>query len=683
MNYSQLSKIAVPVGVVGIVLLLVVPIPAALLDILFATSILLSLVVLLLTMFAKRPLDFSVFPSLLLVATLLRLGLNVASTRLVLSQGYAGEVIEAFGHITIGGSLVIGFVIFLILVVIQFVVVTKGAERVAEVGARFTLDAMPGKQMAIDADLNAGLITDSQARERRAEVAAEADFYGAMDGASKFVKGDAIAGLVIIIINLLGGIGIGMLSRGMEITDALNTYALLTIGDGLATQIPALLMAVSTGMIVTRSNSADDMGATASAQLGQSRAALLIAGGCAVALALVPGMPKLPFVFIGGLLLWFAGRIKARDEKQAQADAQAAAEPQGAAPETPTELLERMKVHAIEVQLAADLVDVVNGGGDDLLARVRALRRRIAMDLGIVLPPVRTRDNVELPPATYAILIAGVEAGRGTAPRGKVLALGDQLDSLPGQLVHEPVFGLAGKWVPAELRHTADMAGATTIDRISVIITHLSSIVQEQAPRLLTREDVRVMTDALREQSPSAVEELVPSLLSLAEVQRVLQGLLGEAVAINDLARIFEALSLQAKTGTAPENLIEAAREALGPAIAAKYLQGSTLRVVMIDPVVEQGMLEALRPGDAGSQIMFDARRLEAVLDSVKKIAADLQNRGVSAVLVCAPALRPAVRRLIGPASGLDAVLSYQEATAGGAQIETVGVVRGADAISA
>ncbi|MGC0270986.1 flagellar biosynthesis protein FlhA [Glutamicibacter soli] len=683
MNYSQLSKIAVPVGVVGIVLLLVVPIPAALLDILFATSILLSLVVLLLTMFAKRPLDFSVFPSLLLVATLLRLGLNVASTRLVLSQGYAGEVIEAFGHITIGGSLVIGFVIFLILVVIQFVVVTKGAERVAEVGARFTLDAMPGKQMAIDADLNAGLITDSQARERRAEVAAEADFYGAMDGASKFVKGDAIAGLVIIIINLLGGIGIGMLSRGMEIADALNTYALLTIGDGLATQIPALLMAVSTGMIVTRSNSADDMGATASAQLGQSRAALLIAGGCAVALALVPGMPKLPFVFIGGLLLWFAGRIKARDEKQAQADAQAAAEPQGAAPETPTELLERMKVHAIEVQLAADLVDVVNGGGDDLLARVRALRRRIAMDLGIVLPPVRTRDNLELPPATYAILIAGVEAGRGTAPRGKVLALGDQLDSLPGQLVHEPVFGLAGKWVPAELRHTADMAGATTIDRISVIITHLSSIVQEQAPRLLTREDVRVMTDALREQSPSAVEELVPSLLSLAEVQRVLQGLLGEAVAINDLARIFEALSLQAKTGTAPENLIEAAREALGPAIVAKYLQGSTLRVVMIDPVVEQGMLEALRPGDAGSQIMFDARRLEAVLDSVKKIAADLQNRGVSAVLVCAPALRPAVRRLIGPASGLDAVLSYQEATAGGAQIETVGVVRGADAISA
>ncbi len=317
MKFASVSKIAVPLGVVGIIMLLVVPIPAVLLDILFAVSILLALVILLTTMFAKRPLDFSVFPSLLLVATLLRLGLNVASTRLVLGNGYAGEVIAAFGNIAVGGSLIIGCVIFLILVVIQFVVVTKGAERVAEVGARFTLDAMPGKQMAIDADLNAGLITDSEARERRAEVAAEADFYGAMDGASKFVKGDAIAGVIIIIINLLGGIGIGMISRGMEAGEALNTYALLTIGDGLATQIPALLMAVSTGMIVTRSNASDDMGSTASAQLAQSRTALLIAGSAAIALALVPGMPKLPFVLIGGLLIFAAQRIKAQQAKDA------------------------------------------------------------------------------------------------------------------------------------------------------------------------------------------------------------------------------------------------------------------------------------------------------------------------------------------------------------------------------
>ena len=684
MNFANLSKVAVPVGVVGIVLLLVVPVPAALLDALFATSILLSLVILLITMFAKRPLDFSVFPSLLLVATLLRLGLNVASTRLVLGQGYAGQVIEAFGQIAIGGSLVIGFVVFLILVVIQFVVVTKGAERVAEVGARFTLDAMPGKQMAIDADLNAGLITDSQARERRAEVAAEADFYGAMDGASKFVKGDAIAGLVIIIINLLGGIGIGMLSRGLGLAESLETYALLTIGDGLATQIPALLMAVSTGMIVTRSNAADDMGATASKQLGQSRAALLIAGGSAIALALIPGMPKVPFVLIGAALIWFSLRIKAREQREADAEKVAEANQQASeAAETPEQLLEKMRVHAIEVQLAADLVDVVNGGADDLLARVRALRRRVAMELGLVLPPVRTRDNVALPQASYAILVAGVEAGRGTAPRGKVLALGEQLGALPGELVHEPVFGLPGKWVPAELRHNAEMAGATTIDRVSVIVTHLSSIVRAQAPRLLSREDVRVMTDALREQSPSAVEELIPGLLSLAEVQRALQGLLAEEVAINDLPRIYEALALQAKNGTAPEALVEAAREALGPAIAAPYLEGKVLKVAMIDPVLEQGMLEALRPAEGGNQIMLDAPRLEGVLDSAKTLGAELEARAVSAVLVCAPALRPAVRRLLGQAGGFAAVLSYQEATAGGAQIETVGVIRGANALPA
>ncbi|MFJ6417453.1 flagellar biosynthesis protein FlhA [Paeniglutamicibacter sp. NPDC091659] len=684
MKFASFSKIAVPLGVVGIIMLLVVPIPAALLDGLIAVSILLALVILLTTMFAKRPLDFSVFPSLLLVATLLRLGLNVASTRLVLGNGYAGEVIAAFGHIAVGGSLIIGCVIFLILVVIQFVVVTKGAERVAEVGARFTLDAMPGKQMAIDADLNAGLITDSQARERRAEVAAEADFYGAMDGASKFVKGDAIAGVIIIIINLVGGIAIGMVQRGMGVGEALNTYALLTIGDGLATQIPALLMAVSTGMIVTRSNASDDMGSTASAQLAQSRTALLIAGAAAIALALVPGMPKLPFVLIGCLLIFAAQRIKAQKAKDASLAA-VQAQNEAAVPqkETTEDLIEKMRVHALEIQLAPDLVDVVNGGGDDLLARVRALRRRVAMELGLVLPPVRTRDSVDLPPATYVIRIAGVEAGRGTAPRGKILALGDHLDALPGASVVEPVFGLAGKWVPAELRHNAEMAGATTIDRVSVIVTHLSSIVHTHAPRLLTREDVRVLTDSVRDVNPSAVEELVPALLSLAEVQRVLQGLLLEGVPINDLQRIYESLSLRAKASTDPEGLIEAARGALGPAIAATHLEGNTLRVIMIDPALEQGMLEGLRPSELGSQIMLDAHRLEAVLASVKDIVGQLENSGLSAVLVCAPALRPAVRRLVGGQGGGLAVLSYQEATVGGADIETVGVVRGADAISA
>ncbi|GAB2458226.1 flagellar biosynthesis protein FlhA [Conyzicola lurida] len=679
----NLAKLAVPIGVVGIVLLLVVPVPAGVLDFLLIISIMLALVTLLTTMFVKRPLDFSVFPSLLLVATLFRLGLNVASTRLVLSDGYAGQVIEAFGHVAIGGSIIIGFVIFLILVVIQFVVVTKGAERVAEVGARFTLDAMPGKQMAIDADLNAGLITDAQARARRAEVSAEADFYGAMDGASKFVKGDAIAGIVIIIINLIGGIAIGMLQRGLEIGEALNTYALLTIGDGLVTQIPALLMAVSTGIIVTRSNAEDDLGSSASTQLTQSRNALMIAGSAAIGMAFIPGMPLIPFVLVGGALFLVAQRVKANKaaelKKLEEAEVEVAT---GAQPITTEGLIEQMRVHALEILLSSDLVDIVSDASDDLLARVRALRRKIAMDLGVVVPPVRTRDSVELPSSTYVIRIAGVEAGRGIAPQGKVLALGDALDNLPGQATVDPVFGLSGKWVPSEMRHSAEMMGATVIDRVSVVVTHLSSIISANAARLLTREDVRVLTEGVKQVNPSAVDELVPSLLSLAEIQRVLQGLLAEQIAINDLPRIYESLSLRAKVSNDPEGLIEAARLALGPALVSNYLEGNDLRVIMIDPLLEQSMLEGLRPSDQGTQILMNQNSLEAVLGSLRESVDKLEANGQSAVLVCAPALRPAIRRLVSAQSDGLPVLSYQEVTSANVNIETVGVVRVTESIS-
>ncbi|WP_227497164.1 flagellar biosynthesis protein FlhA [Planctomonas psychrotolerans] len=680
----NLSKLAVPIGVVGIILLLVVPVPSWMLDLLIILNIVLALVVLLTTMFVRKPLDFSVFPSLLLVATLFRLGLNVASTRLVLGDGYAGQVIEAFGHVTVGGSIIIGAVIFLILVVIQFVVVTKGAERVAEVGARFTLDAMPGKQMAIDADLNAGLITDDQARERRAEVSAEADFYGAMDGASKFVKGDAIAGIIIIIVNLVGGVATGMISRGMEVGDALNTYALLTIGDGLTTQIPALLMAVSTGMIVTRSNAESDMGTTASGQLGQSRSALLIAGAAAIAMALIPGMPVLPFLVVGVLLIVTAQRIKATKAAEEAALAVEASQ-QNALPTTDTteDLIEQMRVHALEILLAPDLVNLVSGASDDLLGRVRALRRKIAMDLGMVVPPVRTRDSIDLPPATYVIRIAGVEVGRGQAPVGKVLALGDALGGLPGTATVEPVFGLAGKWVPAEMRHSAEMTGATVIDRVSVLVTHLSSIITSNAARLLSREDVRVLVEGVKQVNPSAVDELVPAMLSLAELQRVLQGLLSEQIPINDLGRICEALVLRAKVSPDPEGLIETARQALGPALTAQYLDGSLLRVIMIDPALEQSMLEGLRPSEYGTQILLDPARTEAILASLRDTVAAIAANGLSAVLVCAPALRPAIRRMVSASSGGLPVLSYQEATAANVEIETVGVVRAVNTISA
>jgi flagellar biosynthesis protein FlhA len=680
---KTLPKLAVPVGVVAIVLLLVVPVPAPMLDVLIICNILLALVILLTTLFVKKPLDFSVFPSLLLVATLFRLGLNVASTRLVLGEGFAGHVIEAFGHVAVSGSIIIGAVIFCILVIIQFVVVTKGAERVAEVGARFTLDAMPGKQMAIDADLNAGLITDEVAKQRRADVSAEADFYGAMDGASKFVKGDAIAGILIIVINLIGGIAIGVLQNGMEPADALGHYGLLTIGDGLVTQIPALLMAVSTGMIVTRSGADSDMGSQAAAQLGQSRIAIAIAGVAAIGMGFIPGMPIIPFLVIGVTLLIIAQRLSTKAKAE---EARAALEAEVAPPaptDTTEDLLEQMRVHALEILLAPDLVDMVSGASDDLLGRVKALRRKIAVDMGIVVPPVRTRDSVDLPPSTYSIRIAGVEAGRGQAPARSVLALGDQLDSLPGTVTIEPVFGLAGKWVPAEMRHSAEMTGATVIDRVSVLVTHLSSIIGDNAARLLSREDVRVLTEGVKQVNAAAVDDLVPSMLSLAELQRVLQGLLAERIPINDLARICEGLTLRAKLSTDPEGLIEAARASLGPALTARYLDGAVLRVIMIDPGLEQSMLEGLRPSDQGTQILLDGHRVEQVLGSLRDSVASVEAQGLSAVLVCAPALRPAIHRLVSAQQNGLPVLSYQEATAAGSTIETVGVVRAADPITA
>ncbi|KQO81750.1 flagellar biosynthesis protein FlhA [Frigoribacterium sp. Leaf263] len=681
---KTLPKLAVPVGIVGIVLLLVVPVPAPMLDVLIILNILLALVILLTTLFVKKPLDFSVFPSLLLVATLFRLGLNVASTRLVLGEGFAGQVIEAFGHVAVSGSIIIGSVIFLILVVIQFVVVTKGAERVAEVGARFTLDAMPGKQMAIDADLNAGLITDEVAKQRRADVSAEADFYGAMDGASKFVKGDAIAGIIIIIINLVGGVAIGALQNGMAIGEALNHYGLLTIGDGLVTQIPALLMAVSTGMIVTRSGADSDMGSQAATQLGQSRIAIGIAGVAAIGMGFIPGMPIAAFLVVGVTLLIVAQRLAAKAKAE---EARAALESRRAEVVAPTDttddLLEQMRVHALEILLAPDLVDMVGGSSDDLLGRVKALRRKIAVDLGIVVPPVRTRDSVDLPPSTYSIRIAGVEAGRGQAPARSVLALGEGLDGLPGTATVEPVFGLAGKWVPAEMRHSAEMTGATVIDRVSVLVTHLSSIIADNAARLLSREDVRVLTDGVKQVNPSAIDDLVPGMLSLAELQRVLQGLLAERVPINDLGRICEGLTLRAKVSTDPEGLVEAARASLGPALSARHLDGAVLRVIMIDPGLEQSMLEGLRPSDQGTQILLDGHRVEQVLGSLRDSVAAVESQGLSAVLVCAPALRPAIHRLVSAQQNGLPVLSYQEATAAGSTIETVGVVRASDAIVA
>ncbi|CAA9427700.1 MAG: Flagellar biosynthesis protein FlhA [uncultured Quadrisphaera sp.] len=684
MGLRRLSQLAVPVGVVGVILLLVVPVPAVLLDFLIAINIVSGLLILMTAMYVRRPLDFSIFPSLLLVFTLFRLGLNVASTRLILRDGDAGKVIHAFGDFVVGGSLVIGLVIFLILVVIQFVVITNGAGRVAEVGARFTLEAMPGKQMAIDADLNAGLIDEDTARTRRAEVTAEADFYGAMDGGAKFVKGDAIAGIIIIVINLVGGFVIGMVQKDLGPAESLQTYSLLTIGDGLVTQIPALLMSVATGLIVTRATTQGDLGTDAATQLLRHGNALRIAGAGALVIALIPGLPKLPFVALGALLIVLGQFAPGADEEEAASTSTDLAPGALATPETPEQLMQQMRVDPLEIVLAPDLVDLVDAAsGGDLLDRVRALRRKVALELGIVIPPVRTRDSLDLPLSTYAVRISGVDVGSGLAPAGQVLALGDHLDALPGTATTEPVFGLAGKWVPAELRHQAEMTGATVVDRASVLITHLAEIVRLNASRLLSREDVRTLTDALKSTDAAVVEELVPALLTLGEVQRVLQSLLDEGVPVRDLGRIYEGLTLAARAGTDPASLVEAARAALGPAIAAHHAAAGVLRVLTLDPLLEHQLVESLRLTDSGAQISLDPARVERIVDEAQRRLRAAEELGATPVLVCAPPLRAPLRRLVAMAVPGVTVLSYAEVSGPGLSIETVGVISGVEAVAA
>ncbi|NUL46942.1 FHIPEP family type III secretion protein [Cellulosimicrobium funkei] len=685
MNLAKLKPLAMPIGFVLIVLLLIVPVPAPLLDVLIVVSISLSLVILLNTMFVKKPLDFSVFPSLLLAATMLRLGINVASTRLVLGEAHAGQVIDAFGQVAVGGNMVIGFVVFLILVIIQFVVITKGAERVSEVGARFTLDAMPGKQMAIDADLAAGLITEDQARTRRGEVTAEADFYGAMDGASKFVKGDAIAGIIILVINLVGGVVVGMMMHGMDAMEALETYALLSIGDGLVTIIPSVLMATATGMIVTRSTADEDLGTSTTKQLSQFSTPLVVAGVAAIAMGLIPGMPLLTFLVLGAALI-LAGRAASKARAQVAEDAEktkaadAAAQP----PTDPgADLIARMRTSPVEVHLATDIVDLANGSPDDLVARIRGVREQMALSLGLVIPQVRTRDNVELLPGTYRILIAGTTAAEGQAPARRLLALGGDLAALPGAPTREAVFGLDGKWIPEEMRTTAEMAGSAVFDRTTVVTTQLASVLERHAARLLSRADVQTMLDAVAADSPETVEDVVPALVPASTVHQVLQGLLSEGVPINDLPRILETIAQRAGTSKVVEHLVEASRLALAPVIAERASLDGVLTAVTLDPVFEQGLLEGLRTGPEGSTITGSLDVFNRLADGVRTAVASRVAEGEQPVLVCGESLRADLARKLDSWSVDVAVLSYTEASSQpGLTVRTAATVGGDRALA-
>jgi flagellar biosynthesis protein FlhA len=677
---ARIAQVGVPLLMVAVVVMMVVPLPKVLLDLLLAANLAVAVVILLTSMMVRRALDFSVFPALLLVTTLVRLALNVSSTRLILLHADAGKVIEAFGNFVVGGNLVVGLVIFLILVVIQFAVITSGSGRVAEVSARFTLDAMPGKQMAIDADLNAGLITDTEARLRRSEVSREADFYGAMDGASKFIKGDAIAAIVIVLINLVGGFVIGVAQHQLPVGEAMSTYALLSVGDGLVSQVPALLISVASGIVVTRVQTDGDggLGGDVATQLARSSRALRIAAVAIAVLGLLPGLPKLQFLALAGLLAVLGSRRAASDAAQSAADATPPPEPEP--PDENAGLLESMRVEPLELELATDLLDLLDPArGGSLMDRVRALRKRIAGELGLVVPPIRTRDQVALPPQTYAIQVHGVEAGRGEAPRGHSLVLGDGESGLtaglPGRRTVDPVFGLPAVWVQTEVADVLAGEGATVIDRASVIVTHLSEVVRRHAADLLSRQDVSALVDTVKEVAPALAGEVGADGLTLAEVQRVLRDLLDEGVPIRDLTRVLEAVTGKARETRAPEQLVEAARHTLGPQICASAATLGTIAALTFEPLLEQSLLEAVRTGDAGSWLAVDPVRMEALLEGVGGAVQAAEQAGHRPVICCAAQLRPAVRRLVATARPDLRVLSYAELSRS-VTVEPVGVIR-------
>jgi flagellar biosynthesis protein FlhA len=660
MQNSRLSQAGFPAIIVLVISVMIVPLPSTLLDLLIVANIAAAVLVLLMSTNVRRALDFSSFPALLLVLTLVRIALNVSTSRAILAEGEAGGVIATFGSFVVGGNLVVGFVIFVIITLVQFVVISNGAGRVAEVSARFTLDALPGKQMAIDADLNAGILTDEEAKLRRREVADEADFYGAMDGASKFVKGDAIAGLVITLVNLIGGLVIGVVQMGMPIGEAVSTYSLLTIGDGLVAQIPALLVSISSGLIVTRSAGGTDLGTDVFGQFARQGVSVRNAGVVVVVMGLVPGLPKLPFFVFGGALVLLGRRLAARADELPETSTVDDDTP--SAPPSPVQLAIDSRVEPLELDLAYDLIELVDpASGGDLLDRVGALRRKVAGELGIVMPAIRTRDEPGLPAYTYVLRVHGVEVGRGIAPAGRVLVIGDDLHRYPGDDIIEPVFGLPARWVPLEFRAEAELAGNTVVDRSALVVTHLAELVRRRAGRLLSRTDVKALLDSVNATDPAVVDDLVAAGVGIADVQRVLAGLLDEGIPIRDLVRILEAIGERARVAKAPDALGEAARAALGPAITSALSVAGVLPLVTIDPRLEAEIGATYEPTDQGGVLRLDIRNHEHLMREIDRAAHVTAARALPTVIVCAAALRPALSRLVRQAAPSISVVAYSE----------------------
>lgn len=673
---GQYRDVYVVIAVILVVIMMVLPLPAFLLDILLACNISLSLLVLLLSMNIREPLEMSIFPTLLLLLTLLRLSLSISSTRLILLHANAGNIIRAFGNFVVGGNYIVGFIIFLILVVVQFIVITKGSERVAEVAARFTLDAMPGKQMSIDADLNAGLITEAEARQRRRQIQREADFYGAMDGASKFIKGDAIAGIFIVLIDFIGGLLIGMLTKGYDFQRSLNTYTLLTVGDGLVSQIPALLVSTATGIIVTRAASDNNLGYDLNIQLLSSPKTLMITSGVLMVFAVVPGLPFVPFFILSGL---FGMLGYALWREQASTESTTAAENARKELEErrqPESVLSLLQVDMIELEIGYSLIPLVDSEqGGDMLDRITMIRRQCALELGIVVPVIRIRDNLQLPPNSYVIKIKGIEVGRGQLMLNHYLAMdaGNVTERVPGEPTKEPAFGLDALWISEEHREQAEINGYTVVDSPSVLATHLTETIRSHAHELLGRQEVQTLLDSLRNDYSAVINELVPNLMTIGEVQKVLQSLLREQVPIRNLVTILEALADAAAISKDLDFLTEYVREALARQLCRQYTENDVLQVLTLEPQWETVIAEGIEQTERGNVVSIDPRLLQLLFAALKQ---SLDSTALAQpVILVSPRVRLALKRLTERNFPSLVVMSYNE-IAPEIQVQTVGMVK-------
>ena len=675
---QRYSDILIAVAIVTIVIMMIIPLPTIILDILICLNITIALLVVMSAIYNVEALDLSVFPSLLLITTLFRLALNISSTRLILLDGYAGEVITAFGNFVVGGNAVVGFIVFVILVIVNFIVITKGSERVAEVSARFTLDAMPGKQMAIDADLNQGAITDAEAKRRREKVQRESDFFGAMDGASKFVKGDAIAAIVIMIINIGGGFVIGMLQRDMDASQALQTYTLLTVGEGLVAQIPALLISTATGIIVTRSAAEGNLGSDLVKQLFRNARIFMILTGVLLFLAVMPGLPGVPFTALAlvcALIAWNLRRGQVAEQEVQQVEQKAKAKKEATTPENIVSLLQ---VDPMELEIGYSLIPLVDTGqGGDLLDRIVMIRRQCALELGLVVPTIRIRDNIQIKPNAYIIKLKGIEIARGELMLDHYLAMnsGTVFEEVPGIETTEPAFGLPALWISENEREQAELNGYTVVDAVSVLATHLTEIIKQHAAEILGRQETQNLLDNLHKTNAALVDEVVPNLLSVGEVQKVLANLLHERISIRDMSTILEVLADYGAATKDTDILTEYVRHAMARHITQQNVQNGVLPCITLDPAIENKIAGGVQRTEHGSYVSLDPDSMQKLLTALQEELKKLTDQGYQPIVLTSPTVRPYFRNLVERSIPGLIVLSHAEIEQN-VEIQILGVVR-------